>query len=288
MQRAPTFRPLAPRSRKTVAAILVLFAMLSALSVVLSTRATSRSRNRATVVEVAARQRTLAERYVNEVVLKHSGGSADPEYTAGILRRSARALLDGGTAPAVNGDDDETRLGAVTDPTARKQLEQAQRLVTDLDAIGRAILHGRSVEAVPQTAREKVTVSDPVDRLRVVAALTENVSLNAARTIATGADRNIADLMVFQITLGVGSLLVALLLGWALVAATRRQTAHFRSLVTSSTDLVLVFGPGGLWLRKCVRRGARGSRRVRAPRPGVRGVRSPGRQVGPRVGARHR
>ena len=137
------------------------------------------------------------------------------------------------------------RLGAVTDPTARKQLEQAQHLVNDLDATGRAILHGRSVVAVPQTARQNVTVADPVDRLRVVAALTENVSLNAARTIATRADRNIADLMAFQITLGVSSLLVALLLGWALVAATRRQTAHFRSLVTSSTDLVLVFGPGG-------------------------------------------
>ncbi|MGZ4799785.1 MAG: putative bifunctional diguanylate cyclase/phosphodiesterase, partial [Acidimicrobiia bacterium] len=35
------------------------------------------------------------------------------------------------------------------------------------------------------------------------------------------------------------------LLGWGLVAATRRQTAHFRSLVTASTDLVLVFGRGG-------------------------------------------
>src|SRR5205807_9332139 len=29
------------------------------------------------------------------------------------------------------------------------------------------------------------------------------------------------------------------------IAATRRQTAHFRSLVTSSTDLVLVFGSRG-------------------------------------------
>ena len=34
------------------------------------------------------------------------------------------------------------------------------------------------------------------------------------------------------------------MLACALIAATRRQTAHFRSLVTSSTDLVLVFGDG--------------------------------------------
>jgi PAS domain-containing protein len=31
----------------------------------------------------------------------------------------------------------------------------------------------------------------------------------------------------------------------ALITATRRQTAHFSSLVSSSTDLVLVFGTGG-------------------------------------------
>ena len=45
--------------------------------------------------------------------------------------------------------------------------------------------------------------------------------------------------------LGVAGLLVSLLLALALIAATRRQTAHFRSLVTPSTDLVLVFGAGG-------------------------------------------
>src|SRR5262249_38524598 len=45
--------------------------------------------------------------------------------------------------------------------------------------------------------------------------------------------------------LGVGGMVVSLLLAWALVATTRRQTAHFRSLVTSSTDLVLVLGPAG-------------------------------------------
>ena len=50
---------------------------------------------------------------------------------------------------------------------------------------------------------------------------------------------------MIQIGLGVGGLVVSLLLAWALVATTRRQTAHFRSLVKSSTDLVLVLGDTG-------------------------------------------
>jgi diguanylate cyclase (GGDEF)-like protein/PAS domain S-box-containing protein len=78
----------------------------------------------------------------------------------------------------------------------------------------------------------------------VLAALTSNVSLYAARTIATRADRNITDLITTQVILGVVGLLMSLLLAWALIAATRRQSAHFRSLVTSSTDLVIVLGGG--------------------------------------------
>jgi diguanylate cyclase (GGDEF)-like protein/PAS domain S-box-containing protein len=226
-------------------AILLLFALLSGLGILLSTRATARSKNRAAVVQVAARQRTLAERYVNEVFLARAGIDADPAYTASVLRRSARVLLDGGVAPEVNGDDDEIHLPAVGDATAREQLAQEQRLVDDLIATGEAFLDGRPMDTVQLTAGETIQSVDPVVRLRVVAALTENVSLNAARTIAERTDGKVADLMALQVTLGLASLLMALVLGWGLVAATRRQTAHFRTLVTASTDLVLVFGKGG-------------------------------------------
>src|SRR5207302_9803223 len=116
---------------------------------------------------------------------------------------------------------------------------------TDMTAMGDALLAHRSVTAVPLTANENISVMDPVERLRVLAAMTSNVSLNAARSFATATDRNIGHLITIQVMLGVVGLLTSLLLAWALVAATRRQTAHFRSLVTSSTDLVLVLGADG-------------------------------------------
>src|SRR4029077_2291803 len=115
----------------------------------------------------------------------------------------------------------------------RAQLEQERRLVADLTATGRALLAGRPVATVPQTASENVTVADPVERLRVLAGLTSNVSLNAARTIALDTDRNVNSLILLQIGLGAAGVLASLLLAWALVLTTRRQTAHFRSLVTS-------------------------------------------------------
>ena len=220
-----------------------MFAVFSALSVGLSIRETSRSRHRAIVVEIAGRQRTLAERYVRETILAKAGAQADPATTGSLLRASADSLIDGGLAPAVNGDDDETRVPAATG-LERRQLIQARRLVNDLTATGSAWLANRPIDTVKLSANEKVT-TDPERRLAVLAALTSNVSLNAARTIASGADKGISALILTQVLLGTAGLFAALLLALALTAATRRQTAHFRSLVSASTDLVLVFGEGG-------------------------------------------
>src|SRR2546423_900562 len=129
MRRSSIIKPFAAHGRRTIAAILVTFAFFSALGVVLSIRATARLQHRTSVLQVAARQRTLAERYVGEVLLLRAGHRADPALTAALLARSARVLLDGGTAPAVNGDDDETKLDRAGGSVVRAQLLQERRLV---------------------------------------------------------------------------------------------------------------------------------------------------------------
>jgi diguanylate cyclase (GGDEF)-like protein/PAS domain S-box-containing protein len=227
-----------------MAAILATFALSSAIAVGLSIWATSRSQHRAAVIELAARQRTLSERYVKEVLLVKSGLPSDPAATAAVLRKSADALLEGGLAPAVNGDDDETLIAGASDPVVRHQLQQEQRLVRDLTATGSAVLAGQPV-TVGQTAHEHIQTTDPIARLRILSDLTSNVSLNAARTIAANTDRGLGGLIVIQIAIGLAGLSVSLLLALALVAATRRRTAHFRSIVSASTDLVFVFGEDG-------------------------------------------
>jgi len=242
---ARALKPFSTRSRGPIAAILVVFAVFSTLSVGLSIRSTTGSRHQATVVEVAARQRTLAERYVNDVLLLRAGQAADPAYTADILERSADALLAGGDAPPVNGDDDEITVPRAQGTLLRAQLRQEARLVNDLVGSGSALLGGRSVLSVPFTAHERIATRNPIERLRILAALTSNVSLNTTRTIANKNERHLNNLITLQVALGLAGLLTSLLLGWALIATTRRQTAHFRSLVTSSTDLVAVFGAAG-------------------------------------------
>jgi hypothetical protein len=198
-----------------MAAILATFALSSAIVVGLSIWATSRSQHRAAVLEIAARQRTLSQRYVKEVLLVRAGAQADPAGTADVLRESARVLLDGGLAPAVNGDDDDTTVSGASDPVVRGELEQEQRLVRDLTATGSALLAGQPV-TVGQTAHEHIRTSDPIERLRILSDLTSNVSLNAARTIAANADRSLSGLIVIQIALGIAGLSVSLLLALAL------------------------------------------------------------------------
>jgi len=245
MSRSRLFQPFTVRNRRTVALILLMFALYSALSVALSIRATGRSRHRAVVVQVAARQRTLAERYVTDVLLARDGGASDPGKTALLLTESAEVLINGGAAPSVDGDDDATDLPPADGAVVRLQLRQAQLLVQDLIDTGKAVLANESVEGLPERANEDITTNDPIQRLRILSAMTSNVSLNVARTIAVNTDENIAALIRLQMVLGAVGVLAALLLGWALIAAIRRQTAHFRSLVTASTDLVLVFDNNG-------------------------------------------
>jgi len=243
--RAPAFSPYAARGRRPIVAILLTFALCSTASIGLSIWQTARSQHRADVLRVAERQQTLASEYVQQVMLAHEGVRADPELTATILRLSTDALLDGGDAPAVPGNDDDARLSPTTDPTVRAQLHQERRLVDDMTETGAAYLAGRPVTSVPLSAHEHLTTTDPLTRLRVLAMLTADVALNTSRTIVAESDSNIANLLVMQAVLGVVGLLVSLTLALALIAATRRQTAHFRSIVDSSTDLVIVLGDGG-------------------------------------------
>jgi diguanylate cyclase (GGDEF)-like protein/PAS domain S-box-containing protein len=240
-----TFQPLASRGRHVVLAILCTFALSSVLTVGLSVWSTARSKHKAAVVEVAGRQRTLAERYVEQILLVRQGERADPATIAQNLRESGRVLLEGGTAPPVAGDDDEINLPAQSDRTARAQLEQERRLAHDLTAAGTAILAHRPVSSVHLTAGEHFSRGDAIDKLRALAALESNMALNATRTIAQATDRNIQDLIVLQAALGASGLLLSLLLAWGLIVTTRRQTAHFRSVVDASTDFVMVFGPDG-------------------------------------------
>jgi PAS domain S-box-containing protein len=237
------FRPFGENGRWTIAAIMLAFAFYTGLSLVLSARTAARSENKARVIEIAARQRTLAERYAKEVLLGLAGSPSAAKPIAYDLKQSAGALLNGGTAPAVAGDDDDAKLVPLTGSLARLQLRQEQSLIHDLVATGEAMLNGKPRPKL--TAHEHLPrAMPPVERLTVLSGLTSNVSLNVVASIGAANDRNLSHLVWLQRLLAALGLAVFAILSWALVTSTRRRSAHFRSLVMSTTDLVLTFSDG--------------------------------------------
>jgi PAS domain S-box-containing protein len=238
------FRPFSHSGRRTVAAIMLVFTLYTGVSLILSARTATHAEHQANVLQAAARQRTLTERYAKEVLLALAGSPSAADRIGSDLEKSATALLDGGTVPAVAGDDDELELAPVTGALVRRQLRQERSLINDLVASGTALMSGRP-QPTQLTGHERLRKAmTPLRRLTALTGLTSNVSLNVARSIAEASDRNVSKLISLQRLLACIGLVVFAILSWALVASTRRRSAHFRSLVASTTDLVLAFSTG--------------------------------------------
>src|SRR4051794_6102174 len=178
---AGILRPFHARGRWLLAAIPLTFLVTAAVGIVVTLTLSARAKDRAAVVQVAARQRMLAERYLNELLLAKAGQQADPQTIGADLNESAHALLEGGTVPAVNGDDDETTVAAATGSTLRSQLEEQVKLIADLRGSGQALLSGGPPPE--PTGGEVLPPGNPLARERILVALTSATALNAARTV---------------------------------------------------------------------------------------------------------
>jgi hypothetical protein len=88
----------------TIAAFLVLIAAMVGYNVV----TTANQRNTALIVNITARQRTLVERYIKDVLLKLQDIQADPSESRGVLESTATVLLEGGKVAAPQGSTDAT------------------------------------------------------------------------------------------------------------------------------------------------------------------------------------
>jgi diguanylate cyclase (GGDEF)-like protein/PAS domain S-box-containing protein len=199
-------------------------------------RTTSRERGSALVVNIAARQRTLVERYTKDVLLVVDGFQADPDTSAAILHQTADALLDGGSVLAPQGNDDRVRIPTARNWKVRRKLEQDRRLIEALTRTGDGLVeHGR---ADPRYAAE-------VTRLRVLSAQLSSVSNDAVGEITKHTEASLGRLVRVEIALGLLSALAALAMGLLLRRAGAEQAAQFRSLVHNSSDLITVLGADG-------------------------------------------
>jgi PAS domain S-box-containing protein len=213
----------------------VLIVLVTAI-VVYNARAIAEQRGSALVVNLAARQRALVERYTMDVLLVVDGFQADPKESAEDVREPVDVLLDGGSVRAPQGDGSRVEIPPARDWRVRRKLEQNRRLIDKLIQTGDRLLEG---------GRDSPRYDADVTELRVLSAQLSSVSNDAAQEITQQTEASISRLVRIEIALGVLGVLAALALGLLLRRAGAEQAAQFRSLVNNSSDLITVLAPDG-------------------------------------------
>jgi PAS domain S-box-containing protein len=217
--------------------VIGLFLLVIALMVGYNAVATNRQRGDVLIVNVAGRQRALAERFVQDVLLRVDGYAADPEADADMLTQNADALLKGGEVLAVQGADATIRIGPARDPKSAAKLRQARSLIAKL------IETGSVVEASGNPSSPDF--SEQLLNLRIIGAQVSSVSNDAVGQLTRHTESSLARLVWVGIVLWIVGAVAAI--GMALVVrrAGARQAAQFRSLVQNASDLVTVVDARG-------------------------------------------
>ncbi|TMK29135.1 MAG: PAS domain S-box protein [Actinobacteria bacterium] len=193
--------------------------------------ATASERDAALVVNVAARQRAVAERYIKDVLLSLSGYPADPQADAQALQENAVALLDGGTVDAVQGADGRAHIPASNDWKVRAKLNQERRLIAKLVSTGDDLL-ARGPGAPDLHQR--------ILQLRIIGAQVSTITNDAVGQMTRDVDATLTRLVRVGIFLGILGTLAALTMGFLLRRASAQRAAQFQSLIHNASDLITV------------------------------------------------
>jgi diguanylate cyclase (GGDEF)-like protein/PAS domain S-box-containing protein len=217
--------------------ILVLYLVVIATIVGYNAKAISKEQGSALIVNVAARQRALAERYQKDVLLRTQDIQADPEDDAAQLLSNAEALLHGGDVVAVQGADEQVRIPAASDDArVIVKLVEERRLIRELLAAGDQLM------SIPASDPR---FSDQLEQVRIIGAQVTSVSNDAVGQMTRDTEAAFGRLVVIGIGLGVLGAIAAVAMGLLLRRAAAMRSAQFRSLVHNASDLITVVDSAG-------------------------------------------
>jgi diguanylate cyclase (GGDEF)-like protein/PAS domain S-box-containing protein len=217
--------------------IVVLYLVVITGIVGYNARAIAKEKGAALIVNVAARQRALAERYQKDVVLRTQHIQADPEDDATQLLSNADALLHGGDVTAVQGADEDVHIPpASDDPRVIAKLNEELRLDRLLIGAGDGLMSMRLSD--PQFA-------DQLEQVRIIGAQVTSVSNDAVGQMTRDTEAAFGHLVGIGIGLGILGALVAVAMGLLLRRVGARRSAQFRSLVHNASDLITVVDANG-------------------------------------------
>src|SRR2546428_3754930 len=197
--------------------IIALFLVLIAAIVGYNAIATANQRDTALIVNVAARQRGLAERYIKDVVLKFDGFQADPGADATMLRATAAALLHGGSVLAVQGADATVYINAFKgDWKVVAKLRQERALIDKLIVTGDEVL---------QLGRSSPDIAQRLLQLRIIGGQVSSITNDAVGEMTRHAESSLGHLVWVGMALGLVGAVAAIAMGLLLRRAGAQQVA---------------------------------------------------------------
>jgi diguanylate cyclase (GGDEF)-like protein/PAS domain S-box-containing protein len=217
---------------------LALYLIVTAVIISYTAGAIAQQRGSALIINIASRQRALAERYVKDVVLVTNGIQANPLDDASQLLTNADALLMGGDVIAVHGADAEVVIPpASQDPAVIAKLEQEQHLIERLTGTGWDVMR-----LDPSNPLFDARLQD----LRVAGALVTSVSNDAVGKMTQDAEAAFSRLVLIGIALGIIGAIAAITMGMLMRRAGTQRASQFRSLVHNASDLITVVDATGI------------------------------------------
>jgi PAS domain S-box-containing protein len=225
------------RSGRKFGWVIALFLILIAAIVGFNARATAKERETALIINVAARQRALAERYIKDVLLKVEGFQADPQEDATQLQRTALALLEGGEVQAVQGADATVKIHPMKgDWKTIAKLQQERMLIGKLLMTGNALL---------ASDRGNPGFDQQLMQLRIIGAQVSSVTSDAVGEMTKHAEVALWRLVWVGVALGLVGAAAAIGMALLLKRIGAQQTMQFRSLVHNSSDPITVLDESG-------------------------------------------
>jgi diguanylate cyclase (GGDEF)-like protein/PAS domain S-box-containing protein len=229
--------PGALRLDRRIGPIVAIYLVIVTLIVGYDAHLISEQRGSALVINVAGRQRGLAERYEKDVILTTQGVQADPSDDEDQLLTNAAALLHGGEVIAVQGTEDEIRIRpAGTDPLMVDKVAEAQRLISELIVAGNQLGKFR-----PDDPEYATALLD----LRITGAQVTSVSNDLVGVLTERAESSFRRLVSIAIAVGVLGAIAAVTMGLLIRRAAARSVSQFRTLVHHASDLITVVDATG-------------------------------------------
>jgi diguanylate cyclase (GGDEF)-like protein/PAS domain S-box-containing protein len=202
----------------------------------LNAQGVARQRDAALIVNVAGRQRALAERYVKDVLLVKQGAAADPSDDAAQLEANDAALLKGGQVLPVQGADGSVNIPPASSPDVMVKLTEEHRLIGELLIQGDRLL---------STATNDPAYAARLLQLRIVGAQVTSISNDAVGKMTRDSQLAMDRLVAAVIVLGALGALVAVAMGLLMRHIGTQRSARFRSLVHNASDLITVVDADG-------------------------------------------